>query len=89
MTSQMEFEFYKRVGEALTRERTRRKLTITAVAKMAGDQFITVKRIEEGHRFSFHHAYWLVELFGIDVTAIARELKGEARNGTAKVEDFI
>jgi transcriptional regulator with XRE-family HTH domain len=90
MTEQYEKELYRRIGQRLTLERTKRKLTVTAVAKMIDDQFLTVKRIEDGHRFSFHHASWLVDLFAIDITQIMTELKGEYRGERRNdISDFI
>lgn len=90
MTENMKDQVYIRIGQELTKERKKRNLSVHAVAKMIGDQSLTINRIESGQRFSFHHAFWLVDLFGIDVTKILTEikLKGEYSAGP-DINDFI
>jgi transcriptional regulator with XRE-family HTH domain len=90
MTEELEKELYLEIGRRLTEERKKRNMSVYALAKKTGEQSITINRIESGHRFNFHHAFWLVDLFGIDVTKILTELKlkGEYDAGP-DINDFI
>ena len=67
--------FYEAVGRRLTNERQRRKLSITALAKRTGEQYNTIKGIEDGSRFYFHHAVWIFLSLGISIDQLVKDVQ--------------
>lgn len=89
--------FYASVGQALTRAREQRKMTISQLATKSGEQFNTIREMEEGGKFMFHQASWLKEILGINLNiltsdainsnAIPKEETNEQEENS--VSDFI
>lgn len=88
MKSTDQITFYYKVGKYLTLAREHKKLTISQVARKAGEQFNTVRAIEEGNNFHFHQVVWICGILGVDVNTMIREIMG-GDNGSIKLESFI
>lgn len=74
---------YSNVGKAVKRARELKGLTVWDLAKNIGEQYNTVKRIEEGHAFLLHHLRWIKEVLGVDALTI---LNGEGSHGESKAK---
>jgi transcriptional regulator with XRE-family HTH domain len=59
--------FYATVGKELTKARERRKLSISQLATLSGEQFNTIKGIEEGRPFMAHQMSWMKEVLGMSL----------------------
>lgn len=88
MIKEKEKRFYAAVGQALTRAREHRKLTITKLGELVNEQYNTIKNIEAGGIFSFHHFLWMRYFLGIDFDKITKSMegKGDKRKG---IDDLI
>ena len=51
--------FYKMLGQELTKARERRKLSQYDLAKLVGEQWTTINKMEKGGKFMAHHFVWL------------------------------
>lgn len=63
-------KFYQTIGRELTKARERKNMTVSQLAKKSGEQFNTIKAIEDGHRFSFHQASWMKEVLGMNLNIL-------------------
>lgn len=89
MTKEQKQKIYAALSKALTVELQRRRILKGTLAREVGDQFLTIKRIEEGKPFEFHHAFWLVNRMGIDLTQLLTDIRGDVNGTDIKLEDFI
>lgn len=90
MNKEKQKEFYAAFGKVLTAERKRRRLTQSQLARKAGQQFITIQRIEEGKHFEFHNVVWMMNYLGLDFTAILIEINGGFYvQENTRLSDFI
>lgn len=84
--------FYKKVGQACQVARERRRITITQLEKLSGEQHKTIRSIESGRPHSLHHAVWMKNILGIDLNDIIRDMEGKdhgKENVNVRIEDFI
>lgn len=82
--------FYTAVGRYLTVARERKKLSISQLARLSGEQFKTVRAIEEGNNFHFHQAVWIASVLGVNINEMIREIETmEGSNGSADINQFI
>jgi transcriptional regulator with XRE-family HTH domain len=88
MTKKEQESFYAKVGRYLTVARERKKLSVSQLAKKAGEQFNTVSAIEEGKNFHFHQVVWIAGVLGVDVNVMIREIM-EGNNERNELADFI
>jgi transcriptional regulator with XRE-family HTH domain len=90
MKKDLQKNFYEKVGAYLKNERIRRNITITQLANKAGEQFNTVKAIEEGNNFHFHQAVWIAGVLGININEMIRiTIGGETNDDCIDLADFI
>lgn len=52
-------QFYKILGEELTKARNRNKMSAYDLAKSVGEQWNTINKMEAGGKFMAHHFVWL------------------------------
>lgn len=85
-------KFYKALGRALQVARQRRRISITRLEQLSGEQHKTLNSIEAGRPCYFHHAVWMAHNLGLDINQILRDMEGEnhgERHTHIRIEDFI
>lgn len=68
--------FYKSLGAIVTRQRIAKGFTIAALAKIAGEQYRTIKNIEAGRPCSMHHLAWMEDHLSIRIEDIYNHHQG-------------
>jgi transcriptional regulator with XRE-family HTH domain len=84
--------FYKSFGSLVKRERVKRGHTYASLSKLVGEQNITIRRIEKGHRCSMHHLMWARDYLRINFDdIIGNAIRNKEINDGKKIniEDFI
>jgi ribosome-binding protein aMBF1 (putative translation factor) len=81
--------FYRSVGKALTAARQRRMISIADLSKLSGEQYKTIKCIEQGQVCSLHHIVWMTELLGINFKNIIKDFGGEDEQEVKRIDDLI
>jgi transcriptional regulator with XRE-family HTH domain len=98
MTPEHQKLFYASLGKELTKIRERKKLSTYQLAKQVGEQYNTVKGIEDGKPFMFHQAIWLKDILNINLGILISdcyEINNIPRQGSdsgeeeIKIEDLI
>lgn len=92
MTRDNQEKFYKLVGQACQVARERRRITITQLEKLSGEQHKTIRSIESGRPHSLHHAVWMKNILGIEINNIIRDMEGKdhgKENIYVSIKDFI
>lgn len=69
--------FYATIGRALTRAREQKKLTISQLSKICGEQYNTLKGIEDGKPCSLHHASWMRNTLGLNLNILMSDAINE------------
>lgn len=71
-------KFYASLAKHLTKARERKKLTVTQLATLSGEQFNTIQAIERGEgRFMFHQAIWMKEVLGLNINMLLQDCYNE------------
>lgn len=84
--------FYKSFGALVKQARTQQGHTFASLGKLVGEQNITIRKIEKGHRCSMHHLVWARDYLNIrfdDIIKNAIRVREVKRGKEIKVEDFI
>lgn len=84
--------FYKSFGILVKRARLKQGHTYASLSKLVGEQNITLRKIEHGHRCSMHHLVWARDYLRINFDDIIRNAikNREITNGEEiNIEDFI
>lgn len=67
MTKEDQDLFYASVGKELTKKRDRMKLTVSQLAQKVGEQYNTIRSIEEGKPFMAHQLTWMKNILDINL----------------------
>lgn len=68
---------YAAVGKELTKARQHQNMSISRLANAAGEQYMTIKNIEEGGGFMFHHTSWMRDVLGMDINKLVIKATNE------------
>lgn len=80
--------FYVAVGKHLTACRQQRKLSISTLGNLVGQQYKTIKAIEDGNPFYAHHFEWMFKELKMDINKILADIEG-GHNEQGRVEDYV
>jgi predicted transcriptional regulator len=86
MIKKKQNSFYEAVGKALTKERTRRRMSIADLVKASGEQHKTITSIEGGSVCSLHHLVWMKSILGLDINNI---IEGDTHEEDSRLDDLI
>jgi hypothetical protein len=78
MLEEIQAEFYKRVGQALTVAMQQRRITVTRLSALSGEHHKTIRGIMEGKPFYAHQSVWLNNVMGVDLNKIISSMRGGA-----------
>ena len=83
--------FYDFVGANLTAQRETSKITITQLANKVGEQYNTLKGIENGRRFHAHQILWIEEFLDESISQIFQEYisQGVQSDEEIKEESYV
>ncbi len=66
-------KFYKSLGSLITRQRIAKCLSISQLAREAGEQYKTIRNLEAGRPCSMHHIGWMQDVLGIQFDDMEEE----------------
>ena len=87
MTKNDQQLFYASVGRALTKAREQHKLSVSQLAAKSGEQYNSVKAIEDGRPFSFHHGTWMRSILGMNLNVLLTDAVNENSIEPLKEDD--
>ena len=93
MKENRQTQFYKLLGEELTRARERRKMSAYDLSKFVGEQWTTINKMEAGGKFMAHHFVWLKEI-GVNLNILISDVSTQLASlpeveGDTEVEEEI
>lgn len=69
MKENRQVQFYKILGQELTKARERKNMSAYDLAKFVGEQWTTINKMENGGKFMAHHFVWLKEI-GVNLNVL-------------------
>ncbi len=66
-------QFYKILGQELTKARERKNMSAYDLSKFVGEQWTTINKMEAGGKFMAHHFVWLKEI-GVNLNILISDV---------------
>lgn len=66
-------QFYKILGQELTKARERKNMSAYDLSKFVGEQWTTINKMEAGGKFMAHHFVWLREI-GVNLNILISDV---------------
>lgn len=84
-------KFYEEFGARIKTARERKNLTLADVARLSGEQYHTIDRIEFGKAFTAHQLIWMREILDLSIDEVLLETKcfAQSREETKEQKETI